>query len=148
MGDLLRDEVIQRAMASMSPPAIVEPARPAAPTKDHSTLLGVLSALADGASTAHLMKKGGVEGNAIYGQPQSPMKTGLAVAGSGLADVAAMHLLGKKFPKLAKMLGAQTTAHRIGLAGENVAREGWRPNGGSSIDAYHAKVMRAMSGER
>jgi uncharacterized membrane protein YebE (DUF533 family) len=141
----LSDAVVQRAVAQVAPVVPVAPARtPAARREPNPSLLALLGSLADGASTAYLLKRGGGEDNAMLrGLQGKPGLTGLAVAGGGLAQAAVTHLIGKKFPKLGRAAMANQGATQIGLAAENFSRPTGRSE--SSIDTYRQAVVRAMT---
>lgn len=108
------------------------------------TLLALLGAAADGASTYGFLKSGtGKEGNrALSGM--SPLGAGIGAASSGLAGVGLAKLLGKKFPKLADALIANQGARQIGLAAENISSPGVTYKD-SSDGLYNKKVGSAMT---
>lgn len=138
----LSEAVLQRALAQVEPQAPARPPKTAGRTDLNSTLLAILGAGADGASTYHLMRQGSSEDNAIFAG-RSPATTGLAVAGSGVAQAGLTHLLGKKFPKLAKALMGNQAGLSIGLAAENFARPTGRAE--SSMNTYRKAVAAAMA---
>jgi hypothetical protein len=139
----LVEEITRRMMATaVAPPPVLDlglpPQMPSGPL--NPTWLSVLGSIADGASTAHFLSRGGREDNPLYrGLRGKPWATGLAVAGTGLGELAIARVLEKTWPKLGRVLTSMHAAERIGLAGENVSR----PRGSSSA-AYRDAVLRAM----
>jgi hypothetical protein len=140
----LSEAVLQRALSKVTPSQKQE--RPAPQSREiNPTLLAILGALADGASTATLLKKGHREDNPLYAPLRGkPAATGAAVAGTGLAAVGLGKLIGKKFPGAAKALTANYAAQSIGLAGKNFEQTQNGVFGESSADAYRSAVMRGL----
>jgi hypothetical protein len=141
----LSEAVLQRAMAQVEP----APERPRMVASGSGeldpTFMGILGALADGASTYALLKKGHAEDNQAFAPLKGhPAATGLAATGTGLVGVGLAKLLGKKWPGLSRALTANYAAQSIGLAAKNFdqTQQGWF--GESSADAYRQAVTRAL----
>lgn len=104
----------------------------------------ILGSLADGATTYNFLNKGRAsESNSMYaGLNNDPIKTGLAVVGTGLAQTLLMKLLKNKFPKLAPLADAKTAnsaANRINAAVEGIQLNSkYVPN--SAINDYKSKI--------
>lgn len=142
----LIDELVKRQVAEQPPKLDLDLPKITSGGELNPTLLSILGSLADGVSTYNFMRQGGLEDNSLYQSLSgSPIGTGLAVAGTGLAELGLSRLLGKKFPGLAKTLLANQAAQRIGLAGENFAQPTNRKE--SSIDSYNRAVTREISKE-
>lgn len=85
----------------------------------------MLSSLADGATTYSFLKRGRAsESNGLYGATgNDPLKTGLAVAGTGLLRTLAMKFLKDKMPSLTPVIDASTAnaaASRMNAASEGI----------------------------
>lgn len=144
----LIDSLVKRQIEHDTAQRTMTPA-PSQPPGDLSPkLLALLGAAADGASTYSFMRDGsGNEDNALY-RPlgKSPLATGLAVAGTGIASTALIHkILGKRFPVIAGALIANQGANQIGLAGRNLA--GDHSIEGATVstpDSYNRSVTQAI----
>lgn len=123
MADELKTLMVERALQqqAMKPSTYETRSAPVRPTTMAPETLALIGGLADAASTAVLLKRGGVELNPMYARlHNNPVTTGLAVAGSSLAMKGMRHLLRKKVPWLADALAANQGAMQLGLAAANV----------------------------
>lgn len=146
----LFDELIQRALTEH--PELSQPApklelnlpQSASHGELSPALMMALGSVADGASTYNFMRHGIGEDNAAFqGLGGKPIPTSLAVAGSGLAGMAASKLLGRKLPSLARVLMANQAAQSIGVAGQNFTQPTDRKD--SSFDTHNQAVTKAIT---
>jgi hypothetical protein len=108
------------------------------------TVAAILGAVADGASTYNMLKRGSmVEDNAMFSGIGSPAATGLAAAGTGLAVPLLARLLKGKLPKgIIDPIVANMGARTLGVAGSN-----FDGGGVSSFDQLNNAITRNVTGQ-
>lgn len=145
----LTQEALKRVTSETTPTApnlgLVKNDRPSVLSPDIAMILG---SIADGISTySFLDRNAASEANPLYSSLNNdPAKTGLAVAGTGLASVLLKKLLKDKFPSMASILDAHTSnvaAGRINAASEGITTPSrYAPT--SPLNNYKTKIVREI----
>lgn len=128
MSDLFSPQALAALVAASNPPAEVRQADVEAKPKKSpawATLASVLGPLADGASTAWAMNQSGPnariqERNPLYGSNPSAGKIMGIKAGQAALQGLLTHLIGKRSPTAAKIIGAGTGAIHGTVTGMNI----------------------------
>lgn len=138
-GPLAQELMVRQAKEAPSKP---DPSKPLS-----TTMAALLGSAVDGASTYNFMRNGSmVEDNAALGMfGKSPLATGLAAAGTGLAGIGLSKLIGMKYPKLANILLANQAAQQMGMGTQNFARP---VNGQSNVETINRGITQAMKPDR
>lgn len=124
----LIDEIVKRKILEEEYKGKTERS-PVTPTSLNPTIASLLGTGSDAATTYKFLKDGsGTEDTKMYsGLNNDPLKTSLAVAGSGLGGLLLSKLIGKKFPKLGESLLGGMAGYQMSVAGHNIGALGQSP---------------------